>query len=225
MARMLARLLAVNPDNDESGSDDESSVGENSCHSPLCQSPLGDFVVSLPGLETTVDSKHALGPDLNVEDKKFKTVATRAVEYQIAVPEDYKPGQTVPVPGPHGTVEVQLPPAAEPGKTVTLRQSPPADLRITVPPNIKAGQTMYLENSGGKIAVEVPQGLKSGDTFDITPPAVMVRVPERAVTGDVVVFQVDGQWLRAKIPATTQFGHFAARLPKPGAKGSPKGGG
>merc|ERR1712187_354791 len=167
---------------------------------------------------TTANSVIA-GPVLN--EGEYSAVAAPAVEIKVKVPDNYEPGDKVPVQGPHGEdLEILLPPGAEAGKVMPLRMSPPADLRITVPPGLKAGQTMFFESAGTppeKIAVKVPQGKGPGDTFDVTPPAVMVCVPQGAKPGDNVVFEINGKRCRTTVPDPANFslGHFAARMPKP----------
>merc|ERR1712217_392813 len=101
---------------------------------------------------------------------------------------------------------------------------PHPDMKITVPPDAEAGQTLFFEKAeipGSRIAVKVPKGLCPGDTFEVAPPSVMVLAPEGASAGDMVVFEAKDRWFRARIPETTQLGHFAVRLPKPSTSSSP----
>jgi len=212
---------------DEASSDSESSDddSDNESEAPL----TAEVAKPLRGLQATVVSERVLGPSGKAGE--FKTVATGAVEFDINVPVDHIDGAKISVPGPHGTIEVVPPTGAEPGKTVHLRLSPLADFRVTVPSGVSGGQTMFFEGSdklpgtnSSKIAVKVPKDVKPGESFEITPPAVMVLVPKGAKTGETVVFQVKDQWCSAAIPEETECGHFAARLPKPREASSPKGG-
>jgi len=89
---------------------------------------------------------------------------------------------------------------------------------------------MTFEKSDGmRISINVPPGKRPGDFFEVSPPALMVLVPEGVRAGDIVVFSMPappaGQWFKAQVPEDLQLGkYFAARLPPPGALQA-KGGG
>jgi len=227
MAQLFAGLFKATWDEESSDSEDSGSDSDNDEMETL----TSDFATPLSGLTTTVNSECAASP--RAKTGEFETLATPAIQFDINVPDDYTDGQKIPVPGPHGTIEIVPPSGAKPGETLKFRVKPPSDLRVTVPPKVSAGQTMIFEStdkSPSKISVKVPKGLKPGDVFEITPPSVMVLVPKNANVGDTVLFQAGGKWCRTKIPENIELGHFAARLPKPQdsrkAKGpsSPKGG-
>lgn len=175
-----------------------------------------DIIVYLPGWAKTSNSQLA-GPGLNVGE--VLTAAAPVVEIDVKIPDNYVEGDKVPVKSPHGEVmEVVLPPGAQAGRVMTMRQCPPADLRIKVPQGLKAGQTMFFESSAShqqKIAVKIPKGVGPGETFEVIPPAVMVCVPKGGKAGDSVVFELNGKRCRTTIPESTQLGHFACRIPKP----------
>merc|ERR1712045_1013493 len=105
-------------------------------------------------------------------------------------------------------------------------------MRIEVPPGLKAGAPMTFEKPDGtRIGITMPQGKKPGDFFEVSPPALMVLVPEEVKAGETVVFCMPapplGQWFKAQVPESLQLGkYFAARLPPPDAAqvkgGSPK---
>merc|ERR1711862_785822 len=89
----------------------------------------------------------------------------------------------------------------------------------------------FERGDGSRISITVPPGKKPGDFFEVSPPALMVLVPEEVKAGETVVFCMPapplGQWFKAKVPESLQLGkYFAARLPPPDAAqvkgGSPK---
>lgn len=130
--------------------------------------------------------------------------------------------------GPGGPIRVHLPPDARPGTKVTCKLAPKPEFRVQVPPGAKPGWIIKFQKANGEeVAVGVPPGLQPGDTFDVTPPALMVRVPENAKPGDGVVFtQITGirkdgtggrrEVFRARVPEGCQpLDHFSALLPAP----------
>merc|ERR1719468_75004 len=117
------------------------------------------------------------------------------------------------------------------------RLRPEPELRVEVPPGASPGTTLNFERPDGtRIGIPVPPGKQPGEHFEVTPPALMVLVPDDAQPGDWVVFAApappaaqERQWFRAKVPAELQLGrYFAARLPPQmpgGGAMSPKGSG
>lgn len=129
--------------------------------------------------------------------------------------------------GPHGPVRVVPPQSADPGTTLRWRLAPTPEFRIQVSSDCGPGSVIRFERSDGvEVAVSVPPHLQAGDIFEVTPPSMMVRVPEGAQAGDRVVFRHalgEGpggreatEWCRAEIPKGVRPGdYFAARLPCP----------
>merc|ERR1719471_1851813 len=92
----------------------------------------------------------------------------------------------------------------------------------------------FRANGGDEVQVLVPPGFSSGDTFEVTPPALMVEVPEGAQPGDFVKFihavRADGdtrsgmtECFRAVVPdglAPKQY--FVALIPPPGQQAAPE---
>merc|ERR1719352_2163177 len=104
---------------------------------------LGNLVQELAGVRFTVDSEKAQSP-ANGPDTDFEALATPPLELNLKLGEDYQTGQRLFAQGPHGPIEVEAPPDAQPGKVLTYRLGPPPDLRITVPQGLKGGQTMQF---------------------------------------------------------------------------------
>merc|ERR1719189_3035937 len=125
-----------------------------------------------------------------------------------------------------------LPEGAAAGKVMRFNLKPVPDMRVEVPQGLKAGSPMTFERPDGmRIGLTVPPGKGPGDHFEVTPPALMVLVPEEVNAGETVVFCMPapplGQWFKATVPGDLQLGkYFAARLPPPDAAqvkgGSPK---
>merc|ERR1712129_629180 len=124
-------------------------------------------------------------------------------------------------------INFELPEECEPGTTLRYRLKPTAELRVEVPQGAFPGATLTFERPDGtRIGITVPQGKKPGEFFEVTPPALMVLVPEGVQAGDSVVFFLGppprlgkagvGQWFSADVPKELQLGkYFAARLPPP----------
>merc|ERR1719189_687648 len=144
-------------------------------------------------------------------------------EIELTIPMEWKVGDKVAAAGPHGRVLFDLPEGVTPGTTMRFRLKPAPDLRIEVPPGLSAGSPMTFEKSDGtRISINVPPGKRPGDFFEVSPPALMVLVPEEVMAGETVVFCMPappvGQWFKAQVPEDLQLGkYFAARLPPPDA--------
>lgn len=169
----------------------------------------------------TVDAEIVMHP--RPEEVGAGAFAMWPSDIELAVPEDWKVGDKVPAAGPHGRVHFDLPEGVRPGTTMRFRLKPAPDLRIEVPPGLSAGSPMTFEKSDGtRISIKVPPGKRPGDFFEVSPPALMVLVPEEVKAGETVVFCMPappvGQWFKAKVPEELQLGrYFAARLPPPDA--------
>jgi len=167
------------------------------------------------------ESRYCKGPKGRQE-----ALTTPPTTVSVEVPKDFKPGQQVSVQGPHGPMEVDPPPNAEPGSKHFLRLAPPPEFRLGVPQGAKAGTELRFKRPDGvEVSVLVPEGFGPGDAFDTPPPSLMVRVPEGSGPGDAVVFRApqapqgaaaEAEWCRAVVPDGMTAGkYFAARLPAP----------
>mmetsp|Transcript_2484 Transcript_2484/g.7930 ORF Transcript_2484/g.7930 Transcript_2484/m.7930 type:complete len:292 (+) Transcript_2484:58-933(+) len=162
-------------------------------------------------------------------EREFEALATAPVELSAQLPANYRQGRPVQMRGPHGPVEVIPPEDVQPGAQMTYRLAPPPEFRVEVPPGCGPGAQVQFERSDGvEVCVKVPPGVHAGDVFEVTPPSLMVRVPEGAVAGDRVVFRhsigagrggrEESEWCRAQVPRGVRPGaYFAARLPAPTA--------
>jgi len=79
-----------------------------------------------------------------------------------------------------------------------------------VPAGVKEGEAMALElPTGERMQVFVPTGKTEGDSFDISPPVIMVQVPSGATAGDVVEFEDhEGKKRTASVPQTGIRGQY-----------------
>merc|ERR1712039_789721 len=99
-------------------------------------------------------------------------------------------------------------------------------------PKSTAGSLVTFQRADGvKVSVPIPAGAQAGDMFDVSPPAVMVRVPDGCKPHDFVVFQncvgrgqghlEETEWCRAQVPSHVSAGeYFPVRLPLPPTLGS-----
>lgn len=154
------------------------------------------------------------------------------VTIEISVPSgNVEPGQEFQAQGPHGAIKVRLPQDATPGDKLLFQLAPKAEYRIQVPAGAAPGWAIRFDNQvGEEVKVLVPEGYQPGDTFEVAPPALMVRVPDKAKPGDVVMFShmVSGdasndgrggrtEFFRATVPPGLQpTEYFTALLPAPG---------
>uniref|UniRef100_A0A7S4SSJ8 Uncharacterized protein n=1 Tax=Alexandrium monilatum TaxID=311494 RepID=A0A7S4SSJ8_9DINO len=158
---------------------------------------------------------------------EFEALATPPVELMGEIPVNHKPGMPIVLSGPHGPVQVMPPQETGPGSRVRFRLAPPPEFRIQVPAGCGPGSLIRFERSdGAKVCVAVPPERQAGDSFDVTPPSMMVRVPDGAQAGDRVTFRhtlatgKNGreatEWCRTEIPKGVRPGfYFTARLPRP----------
>jgi len=149
------------------------------------------------------------------------------VMIQIGVPSgNWDKEQGIIAKGPGGAIRVKLPQDAVPGSMVTCKLGPKPEYRIQVPPGASQGYVIrFLKANMEDVTVQVPQGLQPGDSFDVTPPALVVRTPETAKAGDYVVISqivrgMDGppkeDFFKVCVPDGVQpMEHFAALLPGP----------
>jgi len=182
------------------------------------------FIIDHGTYHTAVDSERMPGPPMG---RAVEALATPPVEFNVRLAEDWKEGELLKIQGPHGPIEVEAPPDAVPGKELKYRLAPKYEFRVEVPPELRPGQhAKFVRPDGVEIQVQVPPNLRPGDTFEVLPPALMVRVPDGMAAGDFVVFghQVmtpqriqATEWCRCQVPPGYNPGqYFAARLPLPG---------
>eukprot|EP00440_Ansanella_granifera_P053931 gb/GFBE01058468.1/.p1 GENE.gb/GFBE01058468.1/~~gb/GFBE01058468.1/.p1 ORF type:complete len:330 (+),score=80.48 gb/GFBE01058468.1/:1-990(+) len=114
------------------------------------------------------------------------------------------------VAGPHGSLPVAVPKWAKPGTLVRVRIGPKVAFRAVVPDGLKGGDVMALElPSGERMQVPVPLDKMTGDEFDISPPVIMVQVPEGATPGSVVEYtDSDGKKCKATVPKAVPVGQY-----------------
>lgn len=191
---------------------------------PLVSGDSGGSVVTYLGLDpTSVPAEPVV--DFAAASREQETSAMPApVKMEIAVPtSNWDRSKPFVAHGPSGPINVHLPQDAVPGSKLICKLAPKPEYRIRVPPEARPGGTIRIpKKNGEEIDVVVPPGLQPGDTFDVFPPAVMVRVPDNAKPGDYVVFRKEGsgskkELFRARIPEGCQpWDHFSAILPPPG---------
>jgi len=190
---------------------------------------IDNLVATRRDNKNTIDAEFLMHP--NPKEAGVEAHAMWPGDIELAVPKDWKAGDKVPAAGPHGRILFEIPDECQAGTTMRFRLKPAADLRVEVPPGLPAGAPMNFERPDGtRISIAVPAGMKPGDQFEVTPPALMVLVPEEVKPGETVVFCMPGppgQWFKARVPEDMQLGrYFAARLPPPDALqvkgGSPK---
>lgn len=154
---------------------------------------------------------------------ELEAQAVPPCEFAATLSDSYQPGTSFTIQGPLGPIKVNPPPDAKPGMTLRYRLAPTPDFRVQVPPGGKPGSPVTFQRADGvEICVQVPEGHGPGDSFDVTPPALMVRVPDGAEKGDFVVFHgpiapnQQPEWFRAQVPDGLAPGRFlTARLPVP----------
>eukprot|EP00928_Gymnodinium_smaydae_P003969 TRINITY_DN11395_c0_g1_i1.p1 TRINITY_DN11395_c0_g1~~TRINITY_DN11395_c0_g1_i1.p1 ORF type:complete len:502 (-),score=69.17 TRINITY_DN11395_c0_g1_i1:456-1856(-) len=119
-----------------------------------------------------------------------RALATPPMDMSFELPHDFDFAQeTVCVSGPHGSLNVPVPPGATPGQRLHYRLGPKMALRATVPEGAAAGDTIGLSLPDGRcIQVNIPEGKDAGEQFDVVPPVLMVQVPRAARAGDTVSF-------------------------------------
>lgn len=177
---------------------------------------------ALEGTKSTV-SCEVLQRDPRQDD--IEAFATPPQDLHVRVPDNYtfQRDQRIPVAFPHGEQLMTLPPKPKNGDW-TYRLGPKPDFKATIPAGVLAGGKMQFHRKDGlSIFVPVPKDLGPGDSFFVTPPSLMVHVPERVRAGDLVIFrnQADPKagkavWYRARVPEKIRSdGYIAVRLPVP----------
>ncbi|CAK0908349.1 unnamed protein product [Prorocentrum cordatum] len=162
---------------------------------------------------------------------ELEALAVPPMELTATVPEKHEEGEKVTIAGPHGPMEVVPPKGSKPGAPFTYRLTPMFEFRVEVPPGAKPGlQIECTRRDGVRVAIGVPPNLKPGDFFEVLPPALIVRVPDDAKAGDLVVFRpvvapgeqlpphIARSWIRTRVPEGLEpKQYFPARLPVPTA--------
>eukprot|EP00933_Yihiella_yeosuensis_P061141 TRINITY_DN63967_c0_g1_i1.p1 TRINITY_DN63967_c0_g1~~TRINITY_DN63967_c0_g1_i1.p1 ORF type:complete len:261 (-),score=49.21 TRINITY_DN63967_c0_g1_i1:171-953(-) len=185
---------------------------------PLLTVPKS-YVEELEMRSTVVDCERVEQGEARLE---VEAPACPPAAIRTRVPDDFKPGETITVEGPHGPVQVPPPPEARLGGYVTFRLAPPAQFRAKVPPGKGPGDSLlHTMKDGTRIELPIPPGVEVGETFEVGPPSAMVKVPDGVTCGTAVVFkdpsdEFSSEWLRAKVPYGLKPGdYFSARLPAP----------
>mmetsp|Transcript_3949 Transcript_3949/g.9602 ORF Transcript_3949/g.9602 Transcript_3949/m.9602 type:complete len:248 (+) Transcript_3949:86-829(+) len=158
---------------------------------------------------------HAVDPPVNIE-------------IELAQGDCWQPGQPFRAWGPQGPICLEVPPDALPGSRLRYRLAPRPEYRVEVPPGAGPGWVVQFKKGNGEACqVVVPAGVLAGDTFEVTPPSLMVRIPENAQPGDFVRFSRTVcpehsqkasriEFFRARVPEGLRpCMYFTARLPPP----------
>mmetsp|Transcript_42746 Transcript_42746/g.118016 ORF Transcript_42746/g.118016 Transcript_42746/m.118016 type:complete len:199 (+) Transcript_42746:120-716(+) len=148
------------------------------------------------------------------EPRVFRARSALPQELSFVVPDDHEPGGLVCVSGPHGPLLMPVPRGVGPGERAVVRLGPKDSHTLTVPDGFRSGDVIDFEGPAGeRLQVTVPPGRLPGDTFEVTPPTLMVQVPLGAAPGDKVVFAApDGCDLTATVPGGTAEGSYFAAL-------------
>mmetsp|Transcript_41953 Transcript_41953/g.110847 ORF Transcript_41953/g.110847 Transcript_41953/m.110847 type:complete len:264 (-) Transcript_41953:86-877(-) len=176
------------------------------------------YVRELAPDPSVVDCARASAPGPNSTEKE-EALAALPGFLTADIPEDFVAGMKLMAMGPCGQIEVVPHPDERPGSKLEYPLKPNAEFVIEVPPGKQVGDEMkFARDDGTTISVKVPVGCKPGDTFQVTPPCLMVRLPRGAKPGDTLVFRsTETDWWRAQIPKQdclklNKF--FFARLPE-----------
>mmetsp|Transcript_13191 Transcript_13191/g.27592 ORF Transcript_13191/g.27592 Transcript_13191/m.27592 type:complete len:268 (-) Transcript_13191:8-811(-) len=134
--------------------------------------------------------------------------AVPPTELTVKVPEDFVQGGAIKATGPFGEVSLRPPPGVQQGESICFRLAPPCQFRVTVPPWAKGGyQARFHLEDGDEVSVKVPNGLQPGDSFEVLPPAMMVKLPEKCQPNDRIIFWSEAKgsrcpegWYRFRMP-------------------------
>ena len=173
---------------------------------PISLLAAQEFIEDCKGL-CDVESVEHLGPQVcNLHGTQAE--ACPPSQLTVKVPEDFVQGKTIKTKGPFGEVSLKPPPGVKPGESICFRLSPPCQFRVTVPPWAKGGyQARFHLEDGEEVSVKVPEGLRGGDTFEVLPPAMMVKLPMGLEPNDRVIFWSPSKgsrcpegWYRFRMP-------------------------
>lgn len=165
-----------------------------------------EFIEDCKGL-CDIESVEHLGPQV-CDLHGTQAEACPPTELTVKVPEDFVQGKSIKTKGPFGEVSLKPPPGVKPGESICFRLSPPCQFRVTVPPWAKGGyQARFHLEDGEEVSVKVPEGLRGGDTFEVLPPAMMVKLPTGVEPNDRVIFWSPSKgsrcpegWYRFRMP-------------------------
>jgi len=209
---------------------DEEMRGLDQLESGECETSgllsTGSFVHALDKSKNTVCAER-VSPNMQL-NLGIEGFAFKPCEVNIHVPEGHQAGTALSVQGPIGMMKLLLPAEAVPGTNFRYRLKAAPEYRVQVPPDASPGSAVTFERAdGARISFAVPQGSRPGDQFEVSPPALMLLVPEGLHPGDYVLFNTasvpgftmadeQGELFRAQIPEELQLGkYFAASLPGP----------
>uniref|UniRef100_A0A6U6L6F3 Uncharacterized protein n=1 Tax=Zooxanthella nutricula TaxID=1333877 RepID=A0A6U6L6F3_9DINO len=136
---------------------------------------------------------------------------------EVAVPQNYKYGDKVLMRGPHGTLLAQLPAEAQPGTTFRYPLRPAPEFNLEVPTGKAYSDSILLRMEDGRdVVVDIPRGAAPGDSIPVSPPCMIIQVPENVSVGQSVQFETNCGWFASVVPDSLQLGrYFAARIPGP----------
>jgi len=186
--------------------------------------PPGTCVVhSLPRDPLAVEAEYLGGPGLGQQTRRLKALATPPLEFCATLSENFKIGEPITVQGPFGPITVEPPPDAKAGMSLRYQLAPRPDFRVQVPPNTQPGTEVRFDRGDGiEISVMVPKSLQDGDMFEITPPALMVEIPDGGFAGMQIAFRGCGEfeetaeWFGLTLPEGCKPGKYVtAKLPHP----------
>jgi len=188
------------------------------------------FVQTLPRDPLAVEAEYLGGPGFGQLTDKLKTLATPPLEFCATLAANFKAGESITVQGPLGPITVEPPPEAEGGMSLRYQLVPRPDFRVHVSPNTQPGTEVHFDRGDGiEISAMVPMSLQDGDAFEVTPPALMVKVPDNAVSGMQIAFrscselEETAEWFGLTLPEGCQPGKYVtAKLPHPKKRGGLK---
>jgi len=178
------------------------------------------FVHELECCDSAVDWEYVREPGNTPQ-----ALVTPPVTITAWLPQDHKPGSKLTVQGPHGPLVVTPPLFALAGSRLRFKLRAPPEFIIQVPPGHRSGSTFkFTRPDGVEVSVQVPKNLRPGDSFEASPPALLIRVPDGVSAGSAVVFQLPGheanstaRWCRTEVPKGSEPGdYFAICLPVDG---------
>jgi len=188
------------------------------------------FVEGCPRDPLAVEAEYLGGPGFGQLTDKLKTLATPPLEFCATLADNFKAGEAITVQGPLGPITVEPPPEAEAGMSLRYQLVPRPDFRVHVSPNTQPGTEVRFDRGDGvEISAMVPTSLQDGDAFEVSPPALMVRVPDNGVAGTQIAFrscsdfEETAEWFGLTLPEGCQPGRYVtAKLPHPRKRGGLK---
>jgi len=184
--------------------------------------PGACLVHPLPRDPLAVDAEYLGGPGFGQQTDKLKALATPPLEFCATLADNFRAEESITVQGPLGPITVEPPAEAEAGMSLRYQLVPRPDFKVQVPPNTQSGTEVRFDRGDGvEISVMVPESLQ-GDVFEVTPPALMVKVPEGGAPGVQIAFrscselEETAEWFGLTLPEGCQPGKYVtAKLPHP----------